>query len=289
MRWTDAPVVTLSRNGQALTLGRSGRDTVLHLHGSRGLGLAPWSVAKSDRIGGDGSVVRGGRYGDREVFLPVHLSAATVGELTARRRDLYRLLAPHLGPVTVHVHDPVTGTDRSIEGLLKEGLEGDFGEGFTGVNQAIGLSFDCPDPWWSGPDQTVSFRVNPGTKPFLSTSVQFFPVVLAQSVVAGQFEVTVEGDGPVQPVWEVSGPGTDLVISNGTDVLEVGGAFAAGSVTRFDGRLQRITPDRWADVSIRSSIFPLHPGLNALSVTMVGATDDTLIRLVYREKFLEAI
>src|SRR5699024_10602482 len=40
----------------------------------------------------------------------------------------------------------------------------------------------------------------------------FFPVILAESVVQGSWTVDVGGEGPVSPVWEVHGPGTDLRI-----------------------------------------------------------------------------
>lgn len=289
MRWSDAPIVTLSRGGQAIELGRTGQDDVLHLHGSTGLGLAPWSVAKSDRIGGDGSIVRGGRYGDREVFLPVWIGGDSVGDLTGRRRELYRLLAPHLGPVTVRVQDPVTGTDRSIEGVLKDGLEGDFGDTFHGVWQTLGLTFDCPDPWWMGEQHLQELQVAPGSKPFISDSVPFFPVVLAGSIVQGIFGVHVEGDAPVRPVWQVMGPGTDLIIASGGSQISVSGSFAAGEVVTFDGRDGSITPDIWDRVSDDTELFELAPGMNRVQVTMVGASTASIVRLVYRERFLEAI
>ena len=51
----------------------------------------------------------------------------------------------------------------------------------------------------------------------------------------------------------------------------------------------RITPDRWADVSLRSRLFSLDPGQQTLTVTLVGASADTLVRLTYQERFLEGV
>ena len=285
----DSPVVSFARDGEVFELGRSGTDPVLHLHGSTGLGLGPVSIASSERLAGDGSIVRGVRYDSREVFIPLYMEAASTGELSAVRRDLTALLAPHRGPVDVRIVDPATGSDRMIRGYYTEGLDGDFGDTFHGTWQTLGLTFTCPDPWWLGPERLVELRVNPGAKPFLSDTVPFFPVILAQSVVQGRFDVDIEGAGPVLPSWEVVGPGEDLRISNGTDVIEIDGEFEAGTSTVIDAATGRITPDRWADTSLRSRLFALEPGRQTITVSLVGATTDTVVRLVYRERYLEGV
>ena len=286
---TDSPIVSFARDGEVFELGRSGQDPVLHLYGSTGLGLAPVSIASSERLAGDGSIVRGVRYDAREVFIPLYVEAPSTGELSAVRRDLTALLAPHRGPVEVRIKDPATGSDRMIRGYLREGLDGDYGDGFHGFWQTLGLTFECPDPWWLGPERLVSLQVNPGSKPFLSNTVEFFPVMLAQSAVVGEFEVTINGAGPVLPSWEVVGPGEDLRISNGTDVIEIDGEFEAGTSTVIDAATGRIAPDRWADTSLRSRLFALEPGRQKIKVSLVGATTDTVVRLVYRERYLEGV
>ena len=292
--WENAPVVTFSRNGQALTLGRSGEEPTLHLKGSTGLGVAPVDIAKTDRITGDGSIVRGVRYTDRELFIPLLVEQPSSGDLSLWRRELTRLLAPSSGDpagslVEVQIEDPATGTVRMIRGIYQDGLDGDYGDDTDGSWQTLGLTFTCPDPWWLGPERLVELRVNPGAKPFLSDTVPFFPVILAQSVVQGRLDVEIDGDGPVSPVWEVLGPGTDLRISDGSSVIEIDGDFPAGSPVVIDAGSGRIVPDRWADTSLRSRLFDLAPGRHSLTVTLVSATADTLVRLTYRERYLEGI
>ena len=288
-RWSDSPVVSFARDGQVFELGRSGLDPVLHLHGSTGLGVAPVDIAKTDRITGDGSVVRGVRYTDREVYIPLAVEAESAAALSEVRRTLTRLLAPHLGPVEVRIQDPATGADRMIRGYYTEGLDGDFGDTFHGTWQTLGLTFTCPDPWWLGPERLVELRVNPGAKPFLSDTVPFFPVILAQSVVQGQFDVEISGDGPVWPAWEVLGPGTDLVIARGEDRIEISGDFSPGEPVLIDTAAGRIAPDRWADTSLRSRLFALNPGRQTITVTLVSATEDTLVRVTWRERYLEGV
>lgn len=293
-KWSDSPIVTFSRDGQAIELGRSGDAPVLHLNGSEGLGIAPVEVEKADRIAGDGSVVRGVRYGDREVFIPMLVEQPTTGDLNLWRRELNRLLAPVPGDpeaslVDVQIDDPTTGTVRTVRGIYTGGLEGDFGTDFHGSWQTLGVQFDCTDPWWLGPERTSKLQLNPGSKPFLSETEPFFPVILAESVVQGDWTINVEGDGLVWPTWEVTGPGTDLRIIRGNDHIEIDGEVRAGETLLIDTATGRMTPDRWDDTSFRTDLFPLHKGRNRLQVSMVGATVDTVVRLVYRERWLEGI
>lgn len=468
-RMSERPIVTFSRDGQVFELGRSGQSRILHMYGSTGLGLAPVSFASSDRLTGDGSVVRGTRYGTRDVFIPLRIEAESMGALSLLRRDLNSLLAPHRGMVDVRIEDPATGTDRMIRGYLKDGLDGDFGTEYNGHWQKLGLTFECPDPWWLGPEKGTTLRLEPGSKPFLSegkisrrnilpnplgsgatnvdywdtkrgelsldevdgepagrfthvestgqayilaaprfrfpvgstvrfsaevrvgtdmdmrlhirgyrgapdalgephvqtsadgwvryeTTLQtegipdeaywlaavwppstvpgdqfwvrraivevdttgdyfdgnslgckwvggaqgpesimwdpsattpFFPVVLAQSAVVGEFTVNIGGEGPVYPAWEIHGPGEDLRIVRGTDRIAIDGVLRAGESILIDTATGRIVPDRWEDVSLDTTLFPLVPGAQTVTVTMVGATTDTQVRLTYRERHLE--
>lgn len=292
MRWSDSPIVSFIQDGATLTLGRGPEDArLLHLYGSQGLGLPPVSIAKSDRLGGDGSIVRGVRYGDREVFIPLLIEGLNVGHLDELRADLYARLAPHLGPVTVRVESPTMATVREITGYLKDGLTGDFGSGFHGTWQTLGLTFECPDPWWMGEQRLTELRVAPGTKPFISTSVPFFPVVLSGSTVQGAFDVEITGDAQVRPVWQVEGPGSDLVITVGSRRIAMSGEIKAGEIVTFDARTGAITPDRWSSVSLDTDadLLRLNPGRQRVEVTMVGATTASVVRLVYRERFAAAI
>ena len=491
--WVDSPIVSFSRDGRVVELGRSGEAPALHLHGSTGLGLAPVDIKSSERLSGDGSIVRGVRYGVRDVYVPLLLSGTELS-VTEARRDLTRLLAPHLGPVDVRIEDPVTGSDRMIRGYLRDGMEGDFGTDFGRSWHRLGLTFECPDPWWLGPERTTELRIKPGSKPFISdrgyerknlaynpsfesgldqgaiksdwsangtggvdsawagsgsrsvrveavpggsndttfypwgwpvvtdmtsaysmlsgrtftigatirlaapqtgtlnaharrigvnirsadgtttynwaqseaapnvagahrvkvtftvppgsptVSVRlsngsntapvwwdqltveegetsgeyfdgdtagaswagvphasqsgflspspgtpFFPVVLAQSSIQGKFDVDIAGDGPVWPSWEVIGPGSDLTIASGPQRIELLGEVPVEDPVTIDTAAGRISPDRWGDMSLRSRLFPLEPGPQTLTVTMVGASTDTLVRLTYRERFLEGV
>lgn len=285
-----APVVSFHRDGQQLTLGAEGStDDLLHLYGSTGLGLPPVSHALTERVGASGSLLRGTRYNAREIFIPLLVQKRSYAELTAARRHLYQLLAPHHGEIEIRVKDPATGTSRSIFGRYQEGLEGDFGSNFHGHWQTLGLTFICPDPWWLGQEKLLTIELGKQTKPFISTSSPFFPVVLSQSSVQDQFTLEISGDGEVFPTWVVSGPGTDLTLSNGDETLTINHTFKAGEGITIDTELRRTTPDLLSKVPLSSRFFSLRPGANQIKATMVGASPDSSITGIYREKYLEAI
>lgn len=292
--WENSPIVSFSRDGQAITLGRSGEEPTLHLKGSTGLGMAPVAIDKADRITSDGSVVRGIRRTDLELYIPLLVEQPSTGDLNLWRRELNRLLAPRTGDVEasyvdVQIEDPTTGSVRMIRGLYTDGLQGDYGDDTDGTWQALGLTFTCPDPWWLGTERVKEKQVNPGSKPFLSTTSNFFPVVLAESVVQDQWQIEVAGDADVWPTWQVTGPGTDLLIETDDARIFIAGDFAAGETTVIDTEAGRITPDRWANVSLDSRLFALKPGVNNVRISMVSATTATVVRLVWRERYLEGV
>lgn len=289
--WEESPIVSFARDGEEFVLGRDPGASVLHLNGTEGLGIAPVEHSSVERLVGDGNVHRGTRYGAREVYVPLMLEAESVPELDDLRRKLTSIVAPHLGPVEIRVQNPADDSVRMIRGRYKEGLEdGAGGPDYYGTWQTIGLTFECDDPWWLGPEQLVNLRIAPGTKPFLSKTTPFFPVTLARSTIVGTFPVTIRGAGPVSPAWQITGPGRDLVISNGDDVIEIHGEFPADETTVIDSSTGRITPDsRWDDTTDETVLFDLRPGRQTLRITLVNATPDTTVKIVYREKYLEAM
>lgn len=286
--WEDAPIVEFVRDGDAFTLGRRPGDAVIHMTGSEGLGLAPVEVDSAERLGGDGSVYRGMRYGEREVFLPLAILGESMSEVNETRRRLADFVAPDRGMVWVRVTDPLTGEVREIEGLYTEGLEGTYGDQYRATWQTLGVRLWCPDPWWKGPERIRTFRVAPGTKPFISQTVPFFPVVLAPSNVVGEFEVAIRGDGEVWPSWEIVGPGSDLVIARGDERIFLSGVLSAGTQGRIEVQRDDVIVDPvewWPRIGMDASFFSLRPGENRLRIEMTGGSTESAVRLVWRERY----
>ena len=128
----------------------------------------------------------------------------------------------------------------------------------------------------------------------LFRSIPFFPVVLASSTVNGSYQLEVSGDANAWPVWEISGPGEDLLIEN-TETEEnifVKGEFTETVTVDHRPTVADIYTDSlidgelWARVNDDYSFFPLTPGLNQIKVTMVNARPNSVVRLRYSETWL---
>lgn len=286
------PTISLHGGGVEVTLDNSDKGGAVLMQGAEGLGWGPFELTTSALSGG-GSVLRHSRPTEAEVMLPVLLAATDFYVRREWRRTLERLCA---GEVEIRVSHP-DGWARSRKGYLKEGLEGSYGAGEDASDgQTLVLSFLCTDPWWYGNEKGFVQKVDAGRKPFITSfdgaaTIPFFPVVLASSTVAGAYQLEVSGDAPAWPVWEISGPGEDLLIEN-TDTGEqifIEGEF--GEVVTIDTKAGDIYSESftqgelWDRTSLDSVLFPLQSGNNSIRVTMVNARPDSEVRLRYREVF----
>src|SRR5690625_2044566 len=128
----------------------------------------------------------------------------------------------------------------------------------------------------------------------LEKRAPFFPVVLASSVIEGAYQLNIQGDANAWPIWEITGPGEDLLIEN-TETKErifIQGEF--GEKVNIDTRptiahIYSETKDEgelWERVDDDYRLFPLNPGLNKIRITMVNARPNSLVRLRYSETWL---
>lgn len=278
-----------------ITLGNGETDNHAHLlNGSQGLGIAPPTFASSEVPGGDGSLLRGKRLGERDVFIPVYLEADTEAALDEHRADLIRLLSPtDPRDLFVRVQAPGSESYRELRVHYAGGLAGDFGSTYWGTFQTIGLEFRAFDAFWLGQPLSISQQVDPARKPFLSTTTPFFPIMLADSTVDAQIVLQIGGDSPTWPVWTITPPGEDLLISH-TETgkrFYVDGLLAEPLVIDMENAEVRTLSgeDRWSSASMDSQPFMLQPGRNVLDFSMVGATADSLVHVTYRPRYLAGL
>lgn len=294
---TPYVTITLHRaGGDSVTLGAvHGTDSPLVLiEGAQGLGMGPTSHTTAPRLVGHGSILRGSRIDEREIFLPFMLDpGAGAMEYNEWLERVTRLVSPlDHRELTLRVTAFGRSSWREMPVKYAGGLDG-AGELYRGEWGTIGLRFKAVDALWRGAPQTIKQQVNPGRKPFLSTTSPFFPVMLADAVIAGEITVAVVGDAPTWPTWTVSPPGSDLTIVK----LKTGETFQLlglidetitldmrrgrlTSVTYPNGELwDRVPPDKGAT-------FQLDPGSNRLQFAMVGASEASFLHMVYQPRYL---
>lgn len=289
------PVISFHRaGGESFVLGapKQGQPASL-LYGSQGLGVSPVSVASSPRLAGHGSTLRGKRLEGREIFIPVLLEAPTMSDLNTIRDELTRILSP-LDPRELTLRVSVEGRDgwREIPVHYVNGLSGDYGDGYYGDWQSIGLEFEALDALWRGEPVQYGRQITPSSKPFLSKTEHFFPIILSSSVVTGGLAIDVEGDAPTAPMWMITPPGDDLLIEH----VDTGAKFFMdGLITEpisLDMKTGRLVAETeqdgqlWDRVSVDSRIFELTPGHNRLKFVMAGATELSRVDITYTPQYL---
>lgn len=257
--------------------------------GTRGLNAPPYRSTRSVYAGQDGTTYDAVFAEERPISLGLQISGATVAQFRDRWRALARAFRPKAGDGTLRMVDE-WGQAREIRCRYLSGLEGD-GEAYTsGVLGRAVVELIATDPWWVG-DETTLGPVS------LGVPANFFPVppvAPSASSVQGQISVDLsDTDAPAFPVWTITGPGSNLSLTNVTTghSLAIDIALTAGQQLIIDTRPRvksvRLATGVNAMPKVRGypDLWPLVESVNDLSVMMTGATAASRIVGVYRPRF----
>lgn len=291
------PSISFHREGDgSLHLGRAGGPGALNLiRGAQGLGAAPVSFSSAPRLAGHGSVFRGKRLDERDIFLPLELRGGTMSGANTVRDDLRRFLSPlDDRELTLRVSVPGRDRWREIPVHYAGGLEGDDDDQYHGHWERVGLELKSLEALWRGEPESQPFQVDAPTKSFLSLTEPFFPVLLADSTVAGRIQVDVAGGAPTAPLWTITPPGEDLLIrhaESGSEFFLEGYLGETVNLDMSNGRLWSASDPMgdllWERVPAdRGQLFQLTPGRNTIEFALVGSTADSMVHVTYAPRYL---
>lgn len=203
--------------------------------GTHGFRSPVYRFATSTFSGLDGALVDAVNVEPARPTLGLLIEAGSEAQLRSRLRALIHAMRPKAGPGTLTV---VTedGVRRSLTAYLEAGLEGDESERthLPGRWWRAALRFFAPTPWWEADAETVSSGLG-GGEPFFPLP----PVKLSPSLVAGKFSIDCsDSDAPAYPVWTITGPGSNLVLTNNTTgrTISVSVTLAAGETLVINTR-----------------------------------------------------
>lgn len=162
----------------------------------------------------------------------------------------------------------------------------------------LGKFFDGDTPDTS--DAIYLWEGTPGRSPSVadgrgaSHAYPFFPVMLSDSTVQGAYVLSIQGDAEAWPVWEVTGPGEDLLIQNDDtgERIFIRGQFGEKVTITTRPQEQDVTSGSamdgslWERVSEYSVFFPLKPGINRIRMSMVNGKPESTVTLKYVEQWL---
>lgn len=262
---------------------------------------APSYEISTDRYAGiDGDTEQAVSATAREVMLGQIIEAGDEATLAARVRSLVRAMRPKAGPGTLIASTP-DGVRRTLTCRYASGLEGAEDRASTTPGKWVkaAIKLRAADPWWYGERKTVSVGLGVGANFF-----PFFPLVLAPSTVQGQFTVDLsDADDRSYPLWTVTGPGSNLVLTNEsidystgqpvlvTQSLEITASLSAGQSMIIDTRpgFQSVRRDDGTNlmgsVTTDPALWGLVDGVNTVTAALTGATSVSRITGTYRARY----
>lgn len=260
--------------------------------GATGLDMPEFSFVTDESPDIDGIAVRQVRAGAKSIVLPVAFWCDDGrAAYLARRRALISQLNPKRGPGVLTVIQP-DGETRSIPAYYASGIEGNEATDQAGMRWSQNaLTFTAPSPYWLGEEVTASWRVAAG-----GTWLPILPLAVQDSQVLGAVTVTSDGDDDAYPVWTVTGPATAIHLANTStgETLTLTHTLTGTDTVVIDTRQRQQTvtlngvTNLWPDLSDDSSLWPLVPGINELTLEVDGATSATEVAMSYRLRYLAA-
>lgn len=283
------------------------------LAGVTGLDMPPIETITSAVPGVYGSVKQGMRVEERQVFIPLKVTAPD------RRFSTHRALVQEL----MQLVDPLRGEfrivgatghgERQLTVTYLDGLQGNYGTDQFGMYwRMLGLVAVATQPFAEArTDRLVTFQQSSGGGAFLGTAGGTdapWPRALSSSSLIGDgMEVRVASEVPVYPTLELTGPmdsfegtlspvvtdsaGTVTTVqSSSAWHVSVPNGVPAGSSLRLvtDPRARSIRMDgnlAAGRVARGSTLRPFFPGLNVLDVSAPGGSAATRVRLSWRELY----
>lgn len=277
----------------------AGGSTVLPvLWDVSGRGAPPIAFEEDEVPEQPGSRLRGVRHKARDFALALSISAAEDGYVRTAVRDLIAVVDPVRGDGRIRITTEA-GDQREITCRYQGGLElrERLGENSGPDVQRDTAMFRAHDPYWYALSDVVTDFVLDGSG---SKWFPLLPLRLSSSELFAEANVVNVGDVDAQPVWELHGPGSTIVLNNLSTgrSLDLSSVLTAGEVVTIDTRRGAKTvilddgtttgTSLFADLGDLAEMWPLRRGNNVIRVEMTGATTDSYVRLAYRPAYLTA-
>jgi len=250
-----------------------------------GLGIPPTSV-RIDESSRSGGVWRNTRRVVRNIDLPVTVLGNSATDVETKLRRLSRLTQDTLGPTVLTVTRD--SGDLTMGLHYTGGAELTYGGDLGGEQWArLLLSFQAPQPFWESATEE-SFSVTSG-----NTGQGLLPQLsklrLSSSQSLGVINVDNTSDVNVYPIYEVSGPITGLVVSNGIDdwgfniTVDEGETFEVdtetGTVTSISGE------NRYSALNPAPKLFSFPPGETTITIEGTDTNLNTRITCRYSLRY----
>lgn len=250
-----------------------------------GLGVPPTDV-RIDQSSRAGGIWRNTRRAVRNIDLPVTVLGASATAVETNLRRLAKLTQDTLGPTTLTaLRDD---GNLTMELHYTGGAELAYGGETGGPTFArVLLSFQAPNPYWISAD-TESFSVTTGNTG-RGLLPQLTKLRVSSSEAIGVINVNNTSDVAVFPVFEITGPVTDLAITLNGEGFGFNTTINEGDIVEVDHANATVTGtggvNRYAILNPSPKFFSFPPGTSSVLVTGTGANLNTEILCEYNLRF----
>lgn len=232
----------------------------------------------------------------RTITIPLEI----YGDDPIATRNLWRSLVNACDPERGDGFLRFTPPDGSARGFVcrySQGLEGDDGPDksnpglTTWVTSAQFVAFD-PMPQ-DAFDTTNQWQLDDGGGSFFP----LFPLVLTSSTIFAEKTIAVLGDKLAWPLWTVTGPGSNLIVTNRTteETFSWGGTLDVGESLTIDTRPPSLSGDpksvrdnlgikRYTELTAWD-LWSFTPGNNVVHIEFDDATTDSLVVATWRHRW----
>jgi hypothetical protein len=281
MSWFDVNNIEYPLNGDAyLFLDNPGRTGFK--------GLPPYAASTLNVPLTDGDTVRFVLAQARPLAVHLLIKGATAADYEAVRTTLQNAMNPKLGDGYFRCQRQDGAPLRDIFCRYTDGFAGEESWGVSSsVHEELLLGFLAHDPYFY--DTTAT------TLSFISSApVNFFPIMplqLTGGVIGSGFTVFNAGDVEAYPVWTITGPGTNPVLTNTTTgkVITPTITLTAGQALTIDTREKTVTREdgsnQFSTLSFASALWTLATGNNAITLAMTGTTAASRISVSYKQRW----
>lgn len=277
----------------------SDEDTGIIVTSVTGLGNPPVSMSQIDLPSG-GALAQGYLAQPRSIVVGLYVfddeQAKFLDLIDRVARSLWTQRAGKPAPGTLVLHRP-DGTHRQIDVLCTSGAEQTDEDESQNAYQnwtTFALTFAGLDPFFVDAIPTHLGFGLPGTDVGIPP---LLPIKLGVSTVLGDVTIRNNGDADAYPTWTIHGPGTPTIRNNTTGrSFGLASALVTHEVVTVDTRPTRQSAidgdgnDRWSDLvkADPRDLWPLVPGVNHMSLEVLGSDAGSRVDLSYTRRWLRA-
>lgn len=250
-----------------------------------GFGIPPTQV-RIEESAGTGGVWRNTKRGVRNVDLPITVLGSGREEVQTKLRRLTRLLNDATGPTKINANYD-NGLTLFLQAHYVGGAESQWGDsgGLTWAKWV--LSFQAPNPHWISQTEESFTIGSQGTGRGLLPQLSRLRVSSSQTL--GVVSVNNVGDVQAFPIWTITGPVKELVITNGVLSFSFNREIFPGETltvnTETGTVVNSLGQNQYSLLNPAPKLFPLQPGVTNLIIQGTDSSPDTRIICRYSPRF----